>query len=435
MSLINIHAAFRRTIVGIFCILVISAVPTDSFAQSGIAEAQEYLREADAAREAGDFESYTAALQMAHKLNPDSLYTRYKLACAYALTGRAEKALDQLAWLTNARVDFNMGEDPDLLSIADHERFHRLVAQVAINTLPINASHKTFTIPRLDLLPEGIAWDPDDQRFFLGSMRTGEVFAVTGDGRYTKFSKVEKDGPFSAIGMTVDSARKLLWVVGAGSALVEGFDQDAPIVSGIFAFALDNGELRHAYTRNDVDFGFNDVALAPNGDLYLSGAVLGHVPAGSNSVSILKTSEPIFGSNGIVVTADGKTLITSSYPAGIAVIRISDGHTTFLRAPENVTLYGIDGMYLYKGDLIAVQNGARPWRLMRFTLDRDLRQIESATAIEFANKNITATTGAIVGNQIHYVGRGPAPDRLPARVPENMRQLAGATVVMTAPLD
>lgn len=435
MPLINIHAAFRRTVVGICCLFVISAIPLESFAQAGIATAQQYLRAADAAYEAGDFESYTRALQTAHRLNPDSLYTRYKLACGYTLTGHAEKALELLAWLTSARVDFNMEEDPDLLSLADDERFQRLVAQVALNTLPINASHRAFTIPRLDLLPEGIAWDPDGQRFFLGSMRTGEIFAVTSDGSYTKFSTVEKDGPLSAIGMAVDSARKLLWVVGAGSELVEGFAQNAAIVSGVFAFALDNGELLHAYTRNDVDFGFNDVALAPNGDLYLSGSVLGYVPAGGNSVSILKTSEAVFGSNGIVVTPDGKTLITSSYPAGIAVIRISDGHTSFLQAPDNVTLYGIDGMYLYKGDLIAVQNGARPWRLMRFTLDRELRRIESATAIEFANKDVAATTGAIVGNRIHYVGRGPVPEHLPANLPENMRHLAGATVVMTAPLD
>ncbi len=406
-----------------------------SFAQSGVAESQQHLRAASAAYEAGDFRKYTTELETAHKLNPDSLYTRYNLACGYALTGQTEQALAMLTWLTEARVDFNMADDPDLASLADNPRFQQLLARTAVNTRPISNSRHTFTVSRLDLLPEGIAWDPASKRFFFGSMRNGEVFAAASSGQHTLFATVAKDGPLSAIGMTVDTARNLLWVIGTRTTLLDGVASDMPVVSGVFAYALDSGELQHAYTRDDVGFGFNDVTLAPNGDIYLSGDVLGYVPAAGDGLEILETSEPVFGSNGIVVTPDGKTLITSSYPAGVAAIRISDGQTTFLQAPDNVPLYGIDGMYLYEGDLIAVQHGARPWRLMRFALDPSLSRITSARTIEFANENVTATTGAIVGNEIHYIGQGTVPESMPAHIAEHLHKLIGPTIVMTAPLD
>ncbi|MEQ8207696.1 MAG: SMP-30/gluconolactonase/LRE family protein, partial [Woeseia sp.] len=326
-------------------------------------------------------------------------------------------------------------DDPDLASLADDPRFQELVARTAVNTRPVSNSRHNFTLSRLDLLPEGIAWDPAGKRFFLGSMRSGEIFTTDSNGQHTLFATVAKDGPLSAIGMTVDTARNLLWVIGTGTNLLEDFASDAPVISGVFAFALDSGELQNAYTRDDVGFGFNDVTLAPNGDVYLSGAVLGFVPATGGDLTILETSEPVFGSNGIVVTPDGKTLITSSYPAGVAVIRISDAQTTFLQAPEDVPLYGIDGLYLYKGDLIAVQHGARPWRLMRYSLNDTLSQITAARTIEFANKKVTATTGAIVGNEIHYIGQGSVPKSMPAHLPEHLHALIGATIVMTAPLD
>jgi len=407
----------------------------NSFAQTGVAESQQHLRAANAAYSAGDFQTYTEELETAHLLNPDSLYTRYNLACGYALTGQTARALTMLTWLTEARVDFNMADDPDLASLADNPRFQELVARTAVNTRPVSNSRHNFTLSRVDLLPDGIGWDPAGERFFLGSMRSGEIFAADSNGQHTLFATVEKDGPLSAIGMTVDSTRDLLWVIGTRTNLLEDFASDAPIVSGVFAFALDSGELQHAYARDDVGFGFNDVTLAPNGDVYLSGAVLGYVPAAGGDLEILETSEPVFGSNGIVVTPDGKTLITSSYPAGVAVIRISDGQTAFLQAPENVPLYGIDGLYLHDGDLVAVQHGARPWRLMRYSLDDTLNRITDARTIEFANENVTATTGAIVGNEIHYIGQGKVPESMPAHVPELLHNLIGATIVMTAPLD
>ncbi|MEQ8207167.1 MAG: hypothetical protein RIA65_13420, partial [Woeseia sp.] len=104
----------RYPVTILFTWLAALLLPCSSFAQTGVGDSQQHLRAANAAYSAGDFQKYTDELATAHKLNPDSLYTRYNLACGYALTGQTERALAMLTWLTEARVDFNMADDPDL---------------------------------------------------------------------------------------------------------------------------------------------------------------------------------------------------------------------------------------------------------------------------------------------------------------------------------
>ena len=55
--------------------------------------------------------------------------------------------------------------------------------------------------------------------------------------------------------------------------------------------------------------------------------------------------------------------------------------------------------------------------------------------IEFANEDLTPTTGAIEGDRIHFVGQGPRPESLPMHFPDAMAEFAGKTIVMTAPLN
>lgn len=404
-------------------------------AQTGVAESQPHIQDAIAARNAEDYVAFTAALEKAFALNPASYYTRHNLARGYAQSGRNDRAFEMLEQLADAKVDFGVADDALLAPLRDDPRFDALIDRLAKVTVPLNRSEHYYTVQRGDLVAEGIAWDAQTRRLFFGSMRNGEVYVLGEDQQLSKFAEVRHEGPLAAIGMTVDFERQLLWVVGTGFFLTEEFDADAPIWSGVFGFALATGELQHKYMRKEVGQGYNDVTVAPNGDLYLSGSEMGRVPAGGDAIEDLQLAEPVFGSNGIFVTPDGKHLIASSYPAAIVVVRLSDLDTWFLPSPENVPLYGIDGMYLHQGDLIAVQNGVRPWRLMRFELNDQLTAISRSTQLEFAHPASVPTTGAIVGDKIHYIGQAPTPDNVPAHLPAALHPFFGATVIMTAPLD
>jgi hypothetical protein len=181
--------------------------------------------------------------------------------------------------------------------------------------------------------------------------------------------------------------------------------------------------------------GFNDVAVAPNGDLYLSGSRLSVVSPESGEIRPLPTSPALVGTNGIVVSADGDRLFTAVYPVGIATVDISTGRAHFLDLPENTTLYGIDGLYTHESDLVAIQNGTEPWRLLRIELDDRQRTVTAIRVLERGNPELTPTTGAIAGHEIIFVGQGAPPDPAPAHVPEPLVPFFGQTLIMAAPLD
>ena len=106
-----------------------------------------------------------------------------------------------------------------------------------------------------------------------------------------------------------------------------------------------------------------------------------------------------------------------------------------LAAPADRPLYGIGGLFWYDGDLIGMQNGIQPWRLLRTELIEDATAVRHVRVVEFANDALTPTTGAIDGGRNHYVGQGPAPENPPSRFPASMAPFLGKTVIMTAPLD
>jgi DNA-binding beta-propeller fold protein YncE len=415
------------------CCLLCTGLP--AAAQTDAAAAQGHLRAATQAYRDGNLEGFTASLEEAVALNPFSLPTQYNLACGYARTGRGDEALAILRGLVAARVDFGMADDEDLTAIRDQPAFRQLVATLEENTTPVHVSEHHFTVDQLGLIPEGIAFDANSGRYFFGSMRTGDIYVFDGQGQLSRFATVQHEGKLAAIGLAVDTPRGLLWAAGASFDLVEGFDPDAPVRSGVFGFDLETGDLREQFIADKPINGFNDVAIAPSGDIYLTGDALSVVRTGSETIATVDSSLQIFGSNGIAVRPDGKRLFVTSYPVGIAAIDPQTGDAYWLDAPDGVTLYGIDGLYWHQGDLIGVQNGVRPWRLVRMQLNEDQTAVTGVRLIEFANDAITPTTGAIVGNVIHYIGLGPQPDSMPGHFPDRIAAFAGKTVVMTAPLE
>jgi sugar lactone lactonase YvrE len=426
--------------------LVFLCLPAGTGAQETVLEAQQYLQTANAAYEDNDFDRFVASLEEARQRNPASLATIYSLACGYALSGKPAKALELLHTLVEARVDYGMAEDPDLESLRQSPNFQALVADLEHRVAPVSASRNVLTVDELGLMPEGIAVDSATGRTFFGSMRNGGIyvfgakrrlsqFAGNGERWVSRFGGIGDGRGFSAIGLAVDGKRNTLWSVGTSTRMAAGFDADAEIKTGLFGFNLETGEATTQYLADSSVEGFNDVTVATNGDLYLSGSVLSVVPNGSDSIRPLETSIRLVGTNGIVVSADGKFLFTSSYPVGIARVDLATGATRFLDKPAGATLYGIDGLYEYEGDLVGVQNGTRPWRLIRLTLNEVRDTVTDLHFIEFANADVTATTGAIVGKEIYYIGQGPAPDPAPSHVPHALVPLFGKTVVMAAPLD
>ena len=73
-----------------------------------------------------------------------------------------------------------------------------------------------------------------------------------------------------------------------------------------------------------------------------------------------------------------------------------------LTHPEDISLYGIDGIYFYKNSLICIQNGLQ--RVSRFYLNAEGSKVLKMEITESRNPCFNwPTTGAVVDDSFYYI--------------------------------
>jgi hypothetical protein len=113
---------------------------------------------------------------------------------------------------------------------------------------------------------------------------------------------------------------------------------------------------------------------------------------------------PFRSPQGIDFSDDEKHLFVADYSLGVLKFELATKQHIKLAAPENIAWIGIDGMYFHKGSLIAIQNGIRPHRVVRFLLSKNYDRIARAEIIEANNPFFNEPTlGALVQGTFYYV--------------------------------
>ena len=225
---------------------------------------------------------------------------------------------------------------------------------------PAAAAGEVITAERGGFIPEGIEYDEDNGRFLTGSLAEGTIFVIERDGSVVPF--VMDEELVSSVGIEVDEDRDRLLVANSNSAVFG--DQNATGQAKLGVYRLMTGErlamvdlgatvgggARHfandvtvdgegnAYVtdsfanaiyrvtpdyRASVMHRFTDLAQGDllNGIVYHEGGYLLAVagqkiykvpvanPAGTTEVDV---SDPVGGQDGIVLTGDGRLVVTSN---------------------------------------------------------------------------------------------------------------------------
>jgi hypothetical protein len=106
------------------------------------------------------------------------------------------------------------------------------------------------------------------------------------------------------------------------------------------------------------------------------------------------------------VSGDGKTLYFADYGLGIFGVELSTGKAfAVAHNPEALVLGGIESLSWYEGNLIAVESGMVPQRVMRLKLAEDGRSIVTAMPLSVAQPGFTyPTVGTRVGEEFYFIG-------------------------------
>jgi len=369
------------------------------------------IRKASAdAREAYDQKDYPAFLRHSRTLAglaPRSTRALYNLACAQSLTGDAQGAVATLGRLADWGVAFDIGTDADFDLVRDSEGFRAVAARMEALAEPLGGSPVAFALPEKDLLAEGVAHDPKTGDFFVTSVHRRKVVRVGADGRSWDFVTEGRDGLFSAVGVVADPARRALWVSSEAGRFMVGFREGDEGGSFLLEYGLDDGALRRRIPPPVVGGSVSDLALGTEGTVYAADPAAGRVyrlPPGSDRLEVLVDEGTIVSAQGLAASPDGRLLFVADYVQGIARIDLESRDVTFLSAPEDLLVSGIDGLLLAGDSLVGIQNGLRPHRVVRLHLDPSRSRITRGTVLERAHPRFDEPTlGVIVGKALYYV--------------------------------
>jgi hypothetical protein len=150
-----------------------------------------------------------------------------------------------------------------------------------------------------------------------------------------------------------------------------------------------------------------DIALGPDGTLVLSDARSGELwrlrPDGK-ALELLVPRDVLVSPQGLAFPPEGRRVLVADYARGIAQVDLATGAVAWLPQPRDLAGSGIDGLVLAGRDLIAMQNGVRPPRVLRLRLDRDLGAIESWSVVESGTTALSEPThGVAVDGWVYYI--------------------------------
>jgi sugar lactone lactonase YvrE len=336
--------------------------------------------------------------------SPDHPGIWIELAAAYARAGNAAEAARWVEKALARGIDFDLAGNPAFKPLLETPSFKPLLARAAANQRVVSRSKVAFRVPEKDLIPEGIAHDARTGSFFLGSLYKRKIVRIDKTGKASDFSKPE-DGLWDVLGMKVDPARRTLWVCSAAGA--SAGEQDG--ASGLFRYDLATGRLvsRHLLPGKPQPHLLNDVALGRNGEVFVTdskGGGLYRLRPGQEQLEVFVELGTLIYPNGVALSPDGKKLFVADFAKGLSVVDVASRQVRPLPHPERVNVAGIDGLYLYDGSLVAVQNSAGTERIVRFRLRPGLDAIESEEILESRNPLfVIPTTGTLAGGSLVYI--------------------------------
>jgi hypothetical protein len=366
------------------------------------------MRAASAVR-ARKFASAIGFGQQVERIAPMNPFTAFFMARIYTHAGQSSRAIAELE--RAARMGFSQSPvgDSVLGALQGTPGFTRARDALLANASPISSSRTAFALADPRLMPEDITYDSADGSFYLGSLYEHKLFRVDSSRRVADVLGGDH-GLYRVVGMKVDWRRRRLWFATwlpaqdtsrhGGPAVDRTQFGRYDLRTGRIALLLSPRDSTHSHT-------FNDVALAANGDVYISeteGNAIYRVRADVDTLELFVQLDSTFNSpNGLAITPDG-TRLYAGCDEGLITVDVATRHVAYLDGPHDVATSAMDGFSVYGRSLLGVEIEPGLTRVVRFDLDSSGLRIVGARTLERASRVLEDPTGGVVvGHTFYYI--------------------------------
>ncbi|HYD78894.1 MAG TPA: SMP-30/gluconolactonase/LRE family protein [Paucimonas sp.] len=343
-----------------------------------------------------------AAVRKALEQHPGNATLYYYLAVYQARAKDKAGALESLGRVLELGDGFLPPRDSGFENLEQDADFLALRAALDKKQRKIADAPVVFRIADTTFIPEGIAYDAPSKSFFVGSIYQKRIVRIGADGRMTPFSQ-EADGLQHVLGIAIDQPRRLLYAISTSAMTAEGRKQ---AFNAVVRYDLNTGKRNGEYRLPEARQ-LNDVTVAPNGDVYASDSRSGAIWRAfvdNEAKAAFVPAGLLRGTNGIAVSDDGKTLY-AGHSMGVARIDIATGGVDDMPSPPQANVAAIDGLYYHRGELLGVQNGTHPGRVIRMRLASNGTAIDSVETLQSHHHPAfdEPTTGAVADDGFYVL--------------------------------
>jgi hypothetical protein len=257
------------------------------------------------------------------------------------------------------------------------------------------------------MISEDIAFDAARSLFLVSSVHRGGIYAKRIPGASPASVKFTADSSWGIFALGVDSARRVLWATTSALPMTAHYSASDSGRSALLSFDLASGTARARYVAPDTGaHALGDLTIGANGAVYVADGLGSGVYVLDSGSSTLRTLVP----RGVLVSPqtpalsrDGATLFVPDYAIGIAAVRIATGEVTWIAHSDSLSLTGIDGMYRMGNDLIVVQNGVEPSRIVRLTLDKAMRRVVGVSTLARGSSAADITHATMSRGWLYFI--------------------------------
>ncbi|HWA35627.1 MAG TPA: hypothetical protein VG737_15905 [Cyclobacteriaceae bacterium] len=271
-----------------------------------------------------------------------------------------------------------------------------------------------FEFPEHDVVPEGIAYDPRSQSFFISSTFRRNIIRIDKNGRYGNFVNEQQDSLQGVVGMRVDPTGRYLWAAscnfGRGMPM-KNPDSLSEGRTSIHKYEIATGRLLNRYALgNPADpHAFNDLVISKTGTVFITDTRAGRIYTLSKSARDLEVYFQLdkgMYPNGIDITPDGKFLFIAVYarPKNLFIrLEVEKKEYQVIELQANWPA-GADGLYYYANSLIAVIPGPGMNKVIRYKLDSKLSEaVEQVVLVNNDPMLSQPSTGVVVNDKFYFV--------------------------------
>lgn len=262
-------------------------------------------------------------------------------------------------------------------------------------------------LPDTTFFPEGLDADAASGRVYVTSLRHRTVWCGRPGGPAVPCAQLNDldPRPGAITGVAVDAPRGLLWLTAAALPMMADAGPADTARTELLQLRLADGRVQRRWRLGTGRGVPGELAVTPGGEVLVSDGTLGVLyrlaPDADTVVTI--TSPLLRSPQGIAVAADGRTAWIADWSRGLRHWTLATNAIVEVAAPPGESLRGLDGLRRHGAELIGVQNGATPPRVVRLTLAPTGLAVTALAVLDVPGLPGEPTVGAVLDGVFIYV--------------------------------